>query len=126
MSLNFFKYLLLVFVLSFATNLIYCQNHTTNNNKDFTHLKKEDLNKNSDEEEQKVNEIKITNESGLFSRKRSFSNNDKTKVNSSSNPKQYRTKIGSLFTRIGNGIKRYCNDNNISAKRLLRITKLFL
>ena len=125
MSLNFFKYLLLVFVLSFATNVIYCQNNNTNKNNDFTHLQKEDLNENS-EEEQEVNEIKITNESGLFSRKQSFSNNDKTKVNSSSNPELHKTKISSLFTRIGNGIKRYCNDNNISAKRLLRITKLFL
>ena len=124
MSLHFFKYLLLVFVLSFTTNLIYCQNNTNNNNKDFTHLKKEDINEMSKDD---VQENTTNNERGFsFFRKHSFSNNDNTKVNTNTDPKQYRTKIGSLITRIGNGIKRYCNDNNISAKRLLRITKLFL
>ena len=124
MSLHFFKYLLLVFVLSFANNLIYCQNNTTNNNKDFTHLKKEDMNEMSKDD---IQENTTNNERGFsFYRKHSFSNNDNTKVNTNTDPEQFRTKIGSLFTRIGNGIKRYCSDNNISGKKLLRITKLFL
>ena len=121
LNLSNYKYIA-IFILFFAG--IYSaigQASTVQQNGEQFQIIKE-----NPEEKDKIveNDKLIENENNLFNKTHIFSNKNFTN-NKELQPKKIRTtKIGELFSRIGLGLKKYCQDNKISGKKALRILKM--
>jgi hypothetical protein len=124
MLLNFIKNITLLLALFLTNNIVICQNSDVNNKSEHIELEKEDLNETS--QDHLIQNETLSDES-IFNKKRSIINkNHQENQSKSTSSEDFKTKIGSLFSRIGISIRKYCHDNKISGKKLLKIGKLFI
>ena len=121
LNLSNYKYLaLLILFLAGIYSAIGQSSTVQQNGEQFQTIKE-----NTEEKDKIVeNDKLIKNENSVFNKTHLFSNKNFTN-NKELQPKKIRNKrIGELFSRIGLGLKKYCQDNKISGKKALRILKM--
>jgi len=122
MPLKFIRNIILFTSFILANHNAVCQNMDVNKN-EFSEIKNEESIENQEQLIQNEPVVEDVNFDGKFSFKKRNRQIDNKKPLVSEDRK---TKIGTLFIRISTGIKKYCHDNNISGKRLFKISKLFI
>ncbi len=124
MHLNFIKHTTVIFTLLLLNNTLISQTAELINNS--TNIESEKVEVNEISRDNLIQSESI-NEENIFIKKRiTFNKNNQANDNKNINSDDYKTKIGSLISRIGISINKYCKDNKISGKKILRIGKLFI